>query len=100
MKEWFLFINFYRHNIVAKYLQLITRLINTSGVYLRLHLGDPAFIRSPALNRVITEQICCKSVARRTQEFVASEYSRCYRNRKAPFVMLLSTVSFFYFVMF
>ena len=29
--------------------------MNTSGVYLRLHLGDPSYIRSPAFNRVNTE---------------------------------------------
>ena len=35
-------------------MQHIIHLINTSGVYLRLHLGDTAFIRSPAFNRVNT----------------------------------------------
>ena len=28
------------------------RKVNTSGIYLRLHPGDPALIRSPAFNRV------------------------------------------------
>ena len=40
--------------VVQLYLQLNIRLINTSGVYFRLHLGDPAFIQSPAFNRVNT----------------------------------------------
>ena len=33
-------------------MQLIIRLINTTGVYFRAPLGDPAFIRSPAFNPV------------------------------------------------
>ena len=44
-KQWFFFINFYRHKLVPFYLQLIIRLKNTSGVYLKLHLGDPTFNR-------------------------------------------------------
>ena len=51
MKQWFSSLIFTDINRSVN-LQLIIRVMSTSGVYLKFHLGAPAFIRSPAFNRV------------------------------------------------